>query len=342
MAQVVSQSLVWRNSLAVEATASAWCDWQSIDELQALHQRYASMPVLAYGEGTNMLLAGNPTELCVHAQNQTLRYSESDSAVELTVGAGVHWNWLVHHCLANGWWGLENLVAIPGSCGAAPVQNIGAYGLELADRCCQVVCFDWTAGKEVVLAPQECEFSYRNSIFKRQPNLIITHIVVQLTSSLDEWRQWQEQGVHHNAFANMDEHTRWQPRQLAAAIVAIRRRKLPDYLKFPNAGSFFHNPIVNYQDHAVLVDRALEHAAAWYVDTTKVKLSAAWLIDTVFGKGYTYKACGLAPTHALCVINKKGASGKEIWEFAEFIRAGITQRFGVDLAIEPKVVGNMH
>jgi len=335
----IAQPLALRNSLAVNATARRWRDWVDCGQLSTLHRQYAGAPILAYGEGTNLLLAADPEELCLHSLDQSIKYRSEGDSLLLETAAGVNWNWLVRHCLANGWWGLENLISIPGSCGAAPVQNIGAYGAELVDNCVWVECFDWRSGELMRLEANDCAFGYRNSLFKKERQLVITRLALRLTTNRTQWREMQQARMAHTSLAGLDEQVREQPRLLAAAIANLRARKLPDFHDTPNAGSFFHNPVVDYAAHGDLIAKLAAHSAAWRLDNDRARLSAAWLIDATLGKGYRRGVCALSRKHALCVVNEHGASGAQLLEFADHIRERVFERFGVNLEIEPRVVG---
>lgn len=335
---LLSQPLITRNSLAVAATAARWGEWDDPEALVALWRHYRGESALVYGEGTNLLITSDLQQLCLHPTQSSVSVRHHGDHVIVIASAGTNWNWLVHYCLANGWWGLENLIGIPGSCGAAPVQNIGAYGAELADCCEWVRCFDWRNGEWLKLTSAKCGFGYRNSLFKAKPWLVITAIALRLDTDTGRWQQMQKSRAH-SSLSSLSEQDRADPCRFAAAIATLRAQKLPDPALEPNAGSFFHNPVVDYSAQRELADRLLGRSAAWRVEPNRVKLSAAWLIDQCLGKGYVRGKCALAQNHALCVVNTAGAAGAELLDFATHIQAQVKSRFAVELSIEPKLVG---
>jgi UDP-N-acetylmuramate dehydrogenase len=241
----------------------------------------------------------------------------------------------VRWTLGQGFAGLENLILIPGTVGAAPIQNIGAYGTEVAEFIESVEAWDLAERKVVTLDREACAFAYRDSLFKREPNrFIVTAVRFALPRShalrLDYAgirEELERMGVEKPA-----------PFHVAEAVVHLRTRKLPDPAVIGNAGSFFKNPIVDAAQGEAL---KREHAGlvAWPGSDARWKLSAAWLIEAAGFKGMRDGDAGISNRHALVLVNHGKASGQELWAFAQRVIEGVQARFGVRLEPEPMVVG---
>ncbi|SEP71289.1 UDP-N-acetylmuramate dehydrogenase [Devosia sp. YR412] len=244
-------------------------------------------------------------------------------------GAGENWHAIVEWSIAQGLSGLENLAAIPGTVGAAPIQNIGAYGLELVDRFHALETFDTLEGTTLTFDRDACQFAYRQSFFKRAPGrYVVTSVTLAFPNA------WQPNLAYPGLSdipADADAKT------IMDRVVAVRASKLPDWRVTGNAGSFFHNPIV---ESAVADAIAAYHPEAprYPGGAGRVKLSAAWLIERSGFKGFRYGAAGVSPNHALVLINTGGATQAEISELAGQIVAGVKSRFGVELVQEPELL----
>ncbi|MCZ6656219.1 MAG: UDP-N-acetylmuramate dehydrogenase [Gammaproteobacteria bacterium] len=253
--------------------------------------------------------------------------------VVVTAAAGESWHGLVRYTLGKGWAGLENLALIPGQVGAAPIQNIGAYGVELARRTEAVRVFDRTRAIERVLSPEECEFSYRSSVFRSHPDrYVVLDLSLRLTCSSQPVLEYPDVQTELSRLG-------WSqptPSQVAEVIIRIRRRKLPDYRTWGNVGSFFKNPVVTQaaaealkQAHPKLVMHA--HGAA-------VKLAAAQLIDLCGWKGRREGAVSVWRRQPLVLVNLGGASARDFLRLGDTIRRSVAERFQVSLEMEPTVV----
>lgn len=308
--------------------------------------RRCDLPVLVLGGGSNLLVsdAGHPG-LVVRMANRGITVAKADADVELTVAAGEVWDELVQRTVGEGWAGIECLTAIPGAVGAAPIQNIGAYGQEVAEVLVAVDTLDRVSGEPRRFAAAECEFGYRTSRFKADPERrsVVTGVVLRLRpGGAPTVRYGQVVQAIDDADADLA--------RVSAVVRALRRSKSmvldPDDPNRRSAGSFFLNPIVS-ADVADSVARRVEAAG---IDPERmprypqpdgtVKLSAAWLIDNAgLGKGYGFGPVGLSTRHTLALVNRGGARAVDIVRFAGHVRAVVIRRFGVVLHPEPVFVG---
>jgi len=288
------------------------------------------------GEGSNVLFTGDFDGAIVTLKTRGISIvGEDDTSARVRISAGNHWNDLVRWSLGRGLCGLENLSLIPGSAGAAPVQNIGAYGVELDAFVHTVEAFDLHAHRFVVFDKKQCNFSYRDSRFKREPDRwLITTLELDLLKARDPVLDYA--GVREELLA-MGVCEKPTPSQVAQAVVRLRTRKLPDPAFIPDAGSFFKNPIVPCEQAQAL---QREHAAlpSWPVDDGHAKLSAAWLIEACGFKGAREGDAGISERHALVLVNHGHASGAQLWKFAKRVRDGVQARFDILLEPEPRVV----
>lgn len=326
------------NTLRVPARARYLAQVRDVDALPDLlaDDRFASLPLLVLGEGSNVLLTRNFEGLVLRVQAQRIAESaiDHDSAL-ICAEAGVRWDDLVTWSLAHGYCGIENLALIPGLCGAAPIQNIGAYAVELADTLHAVDAFDRSTKRQVVLSRVECKFGYRDSVFKHQPDrYIVTEIRLRLSRSsalrIDYAGIGDELAALGIAAPNAAD--------VAMAVRRLRRRKLPQPSLLPNAGSFFKNPLV---DVAVAETLLAAHPAMphWKApDAQRIKLSAGWLIERAGFKGFRDGDAGIAPGHALVLVNHGDATGAQLLALAQQVQAEVRKQFGVTIEPEPVVI----
>ncbi|MFA5684208.1 MAG: UDP-N-acetylmuramate dehydrogenase [Lysobacteraceae bacterium] len=327
-----------RSSFRVSARAELLADLrqpQALGELLALPW-LRDKPVLTLGEGSNLLFAGDVDGLVLSLANQGIRILERDGErVLIRAEAGERWDDLVRWSVAQGLHGLENLALIPGSVGAAPIQNIGAYGAEAGEFIRSVEAFDRHAGRIVRLDHGTCAFGYRDSLFKRQPE---RWIITALELELDRSRPFRLDyaGVRETLAEFGDAPLR--PSLIAEAISRLRSRKLPNPMLLGNAGSFFKNPLVD-QARAAELARDFPGLPLHGGDTGQVKVSAAWLIEHCGWKGFRDGDAGVAAQHALVLVNHGQASGRQILDLARRIADSVRERFAIDLEPEPRIVG---
>lgn len=292
---------------------------------------------MVLGGGSNLLFAADPPEPLIALTCDAISIVDDDGEnVRVRAQAGADWHSFVLWTLEHGLSGLQNLALIPGTVGAAPIQNIGAYGVEAGDSIHAVEVYDRTAGGFVRLDRERCAFAYRDSLFKRRPDAyIVTAVEFALSRrprlSLDYAGLGDELAAMGVASPT--------PMQVADAVVRIRRRKLPDPAVVGNAGSFFKNPIVPAADAADL-QSAYPTLPMFRGDRDGTrKLSAAWLIDQCGWKGHRDGDAGVSAQHALVLVNHGHAAGGELLALARRIAASVQARFGVAIEPEPRIVG---
>ncbi|HEY0180300.1 MAG TPA: UDP-N-acetylmuramate dehydrogenase [Dokdonella sp.] len=334
---VENASLEGRNTFRVPARAALLVDVRKPAALAELfgYAMLKTQPLLVLGEGSNVLFTRDWPGVVLAIAAHGIAVTDDDGEHALVrVEAGEHWNDFVHWSLARGFAGLENLVRIPGTVGAAPIQNIGAYGAEAGEFIAAVEAWDRSAHRAVRLAHAECAFGYRDSTFKRQPErYVVTAVEFRLPRRREPCIDYA--GVRDELAAIGA--ARPTPPAIAEAIARIRTRKLPDPAVVGNAGSFFKNPLV---DAAAAARLRAEHPAlpVWPGADGAAKLSAAWLVEACGCKGLREGDAGVSAQHALVLVNHGRASGAELWALAERVRDAVRTRFGVELEPEPRIV----
>ena len=331
-----------RNTFGVHATAPMLVEVADAAALPELFG-YAMLrdgPVLVLGGGSNLLFAGDPPGATLALTAQRIEMLEDDGTGAIVrADAGVAWHDFVLWTLGHGLCGLENLALIPGTVGAAPIQNIGAYGVEVRERIHAVEAFDRKSGGFVRFAAGECEFAYRDSLFKRDPEHYIV-VAVEFALSRTPALKLEYAGIGEELQA-MGVEAAPRASQVAEAVIRIRRRKLPDPALLGNAGSFFKNPIVPVAQADALLARHASMPVFRGAGDDSRKLSAAWLIDQCGWKGYRDDDgdAGVAPSHALVLVNHGSATGTQLLDLARRIAASVRERFGVSIEPEPRIVG---
>jgi UDP-N-acetylmuramate dehydrogenase len=334
---VENASLEARNTFRVAARAAMLVDVRRRDALAELFgfAMLKAGPVLVLGEGSNILFTRDWPGVVVSLATRGIEIVEADADRAIVrVEAGENWNDFVHWSLGQGFAGLENLVAIWGTVGAAPMQNIGAYGVEVREFIRRVEVWDRAESRLAWIDNADCGFGYRDSIFKRMPDRwIIT--AVEFALARTHAAKLDYAGVREELAALGVETPR--PAAIAEAIARIRLRKLPNPHVIGNAGSFFKNPLVPETLAATL---KREHPAmpAWASSDGFAKLSAAWLVEASGYRGAREGDAGISSQHALVLVNHGHASGAELFALARRVQDGVRERFGVELQPEPLVV----
>lgn len=338
---IKDQDLSLFNTLAVNATAKYYWPINTDQELaQALawyKSQSVAMPLLVLGGGSNLILSAEFPGLVLHMQSQGIEVLEDDGqSVLIEVAAGENWHQLVCHCCAQAWYGLENLALIPGAAGAAPIQNIGAYGVELCQLLESLDCIEVDSGREYSLSNEQCEFAYRDSIFKKahEPRRIIRRIRLRLQrqASVNISYPGIQQSLESLGLDTKSSNP--SPEDILQAVCKLRREKLPDPEQLPNVGSFFKNPIVS-ADHYEQLKAEFPQLVAYPHDKA-YKLAAGWLIDQAGWKGHRDEKVAVHDRQALVLVNHQQGSAEDVLSLAEKIQADIFKRYQVKLEIEPR------
>lgn len=338
---ISEQDLSFYNTLGLKSQARAFLRLHSTKDLNDLSETAARYPgVVILGGGSNVVLAPRLEELVVHVATRGIGLVDEDTDSFLVeVQAGEPWHSFVGLCTERGWHGLENLALIPGTCGAAPIQNIGAYGVEQSDFFHSLVAWDMQRRMRVEMGPGDCLFSYRDSFFKRaEPG---RWLILALRYRFP--REWKPRLgypdlARHPGLALAGAAV--TPRQVFDAVCEIRRAKLPDPAQLANAGSFFKNPVVDAKTYRALRDLHPGLVAYPVDDGAHYKLAAGWLIERSGWKGRRLGPVGMHERQALVMVNHGGASARDIQVLADVIRAEVATRFGVHLEQEPLAVGS--
>jgi UDP-N-acetylmuramate dehydrogenase len=328
-------SLRHLNTFGVEANARAYLKLTDVAQLHAIRSdsQLNALPRLILGGGSNLLLTADFEGMVIHVDLRGIEVvGTDDKASYVRAAAGENWHQFVQWTLAQGYAGLENLSLIPGSVGAAPIQNIGAYGVEVKDLIHSVTTFDFASGDIVTLDNAQCAFAYRDSIFKHA--LRERAVILDVTFALP--KDWQANMRYADVAQELQARAIEQPsaRDISDAVIAIRQRKLPDPAVIGNAGSFFKNPLVTAARRDALLQQYPQLVSYAQADGS-YKLAAGWLIDQCGWKGRSLGAAGVYEKQALVLINRGGASGQEIWQLAQAIQKDVLDRFGVTLEPEP-------
>lgn len=324
------------NSFGVQAKSRFYTEITSEQELKTLYTK-AGLPQqrLILGGGSNLLFTKDYEGLVVRMAIPGIDHEISGEDVLVTAGAGVVWNDLVTYCVEHGFAGIENMVLIPGTVGAAPVQNIGAYGVELMNIFEGCQAFDTQVGDFVSLSVEDCKFSYRDSIFKHEAKnrYIITSLTLKLSTRPQiniaygaireelERREIAEPGI----------------KDVAEAVAAIRVSKLPDPSTIGNAGSFFKNPLIDSALFFVLQEK-FPNIVYYPTPDGQIKLAAGWLIEQCGWKGKQVGNCGTWKNQALVLVNFGNASGEEIFKLSNLIIQDVQQKFGITLEREVNII----
>ncbi|MCW5519313.1 UDP-N-acetylmuramate dehydrogenase [Aureitalea sp. L0-47] len=329
-----NKSLREYNTFGIDVLAKAFVSITSDEALTALLKSYKPKDLFIIGGGSNLLLTSNIDKLVVHINLKGISVaSETEDMVILEISAGENWHELVMYCIERDYGGIENLSLIPGNTGTAPIQNIGAYGVEIKDvfESCRAV--ETLTGESRIFTAEDCKFGYRNSVFKNElkGKYIITSVNLRLT------KKNHELNTSYGAIADiLSEKNIDKPeiKDISDAVIAIRQSKLPDPAELGNSGSFFKNPILNKAAFSSFRSKFPE-APFYEVSSSEFKIPAGWLIEEAGFKGKRYGDAGIHEKQALVLVNHGNASGLEIWELAQRIQKRVKVLFSID--IEPEV-----
>ena len=337
MARIFENSdIAPRNSFGVHQVAAKIIEFDKSDELPAIFKQHITGEWMVMGGGNNILFTRDIERTIIIPCDTTIEViAEGSQSVDIRVGAGLEWDELVEWCVERELWGIENLSLIPGKVGAAPVQNIGAYGTEAKEAITSVEMYCPESDNFITLAAEHCAFGYRESVFKQtlKGRVIITAVTFRLSKiakpKLDYGDVCRE--VESRGGATL--------RNIREAICSIRRTKLPDPAVTGNAGSFFKNPIVERATAEALLAEYPDMPHYPAADPEKVKLAAGWLIDKCGLKGYTEGNVGVHARQALVLINTTGeATGSEVIAFAQMVQQRVAEKFGIAIDTEVNIL----
>ncbi|HYG52743.1 MAG TPA: UDP-N-acetylmuramate dehydrogenase [Flavobacteriales bacterium] len=335
MSFIYNQPLKSLNTFGIEAKATRFAVFGSVATLVDLLKQATPETILILGGGSNLLFTKDfeGTVLKNEITGITLEKETTDHYF-LKAGAGEVWHKLVMHCVAHNYQGIENLALIPGCVGAAPMQNIGAYGVELKDIFHELEAVEISTGRLHVFDLKACAFGYRESAFKNElkNKFIITSVTLRLN----------KKPVYNTSYGNIaaqleaDETGELSMRAIANAVIAIRSSKLPDPEKIGNAGSFFKNPEIGLEQFSEL-KKVYPNIVGHETGSSKMKVAAGWLIEQAGWKGKTFDNYGVHKNQALVLVNYGGASGKDILELSQKIIVSIRSQFNIELVREVNI-----
>lgn len=325
------------NTFGIDVSANFFTEVSNEDHVRAVIEsnEFKSNENLILGGGSNVLFTKNFDGIVIKNNLQGIEViEESDDHVLVKVGGGVIWHEFVLHSINQGWNGIENLSLIPGNVGASPMQNIGAYGVEIKDIFEELEAINIHTGEIDYFNNEACEFGYRESVFKRK--LKGQYLISRVTYRLSK------KGHFNTSYGAIDQQleamnvTNLTSKSISEAVVAIRQSKLPDPKEIGNSGSFFKNPVVTNEAFTQLKEKFPE-AVGYAVGESNTKLAAGWLIDQAGWKGKTIDNYGVHKNQALVLVNYGGATGKEIYNLSEEILISIREKFNVELEREVNI-----
>ena len=334
MKVIENASLTSLNTLGVTSTAKVLAMLENEDDVQQAinYANKHALSIQVLGGGSNVVLPEFVNSMVLQFVAQDIHViAEDEGSIEVRVAAGRQWHDWVMYSLAKGWFGLENLAYIPGHVGAAPVQNIGAYGVEVKSFITQVHGFNLKTQSVFTLCAEECEFGYRESIFKQAlDNLtLITHV---------DFKLYKQPNVNVS-YAPLNDMAAKQgvptPIELASWVIAVRQSKLPDPKDLPNAGSFFKNPVISSEQFGILQKQYPN--IPFYAQEKGVKVPAGWLIDQLGLKGEYFGSVQVHEKQALVLVNH-GGSGESVLETANEIKRRVKLAYDIELEQEPRIV----
>jgi UDP-N-acetylmuramate dehydrogenase len=331
-------SLKAYNTFGIDVKAERFIEISGIDELKSLitNSLLQQTKFIVLGGGSNVLFTKDFEGLVVKNNIGGINVDKADHGMLIvTAGAGVVWSELVDFCIENNYGGIENLSLIPGSVGAAPIQNIGAYGVEVKDVFHALTALEVATGEARVFTKEECRFAYRDSIFKRE--LKKKYIIVSVSLAL------HENPVPDTSYGAIKGELRKMGvdtpgiKSVSEAVISIRRRKLPDHEETGNAGSFFKNPLLRIE-HFKEIQERYPDMPFYEVDAGHIKVPAGWMIEQCGWKGKRFGNAGVHDNQALVLVNHGKAGGQEILNLAKDITTSVSETFGVELEMEVNVI----
>ncbi len=328
-----NRSLKDLNTFGVNATTKFYTEIHNLEDIHELLEwkEKTDLPTLLLGGGSNLLFVNDYQGLAAKICLSGKEIVEADAdATYISVAAGENWHNFVRWTISQGYAGLENLSLIPGTVGAAPIQNIGAYGVELADHFYSLQAINLENGDVLEFNKEQCQFGYRESFFKAYglDKLLISSV----TFSLPKKPQWK---INYAGVQEKLKGLEPNAKLISDAIIELRQSKLPDPKVIGNAGSFFKNPVLNI-DQWEAIKANYPDFMGYPQSKTEIKTSAAWLIDSCGWKGYRKGDAGVSEKHALVLVNYGNTTGKQLWSVAEEIIDSVSQKYGIILEPEPR------
>lgn len=326
------------NTMGVSANARFFAEVDTEDKLRGVlaFAEEKELRVLVLGGGSNILFVGDFSGLVIHQTSKGIDVVlENDELVEIRVAAGENWHQLVQFCVTKGWGGIENLALIPGNVGAAPIQNIGAYGVELVNVFSRLDALFVETGDIKTFTKEECGFGYRDSVFKRELKgrivIMSVNLILQKKPSVQLSYKALSDYLEKNGIADPG------IEEVSKAVTAIRQSKLPDPHEIGNTGSFFKNPVIPIPVFNNLKEK-YPGLPAYPVSEEQVKVPAGWLIEKAGWKGKREGEVGMHAKQALVLVNYGKATGQELWEFANKVKKSVYQQFDISLIPEVNIV----
>ncbi|MFN2262019.1 MAG: UDP-N-acetylmuramate dehydrogenase [Psychroflexus sp.] len=321
------------NTFGVDVKAKQFISVSSEDELFEILKRFYASELFILGGGSNMLLTKDIEDTVLHINIKGIEILENQkNHVLVSANAGENWHEFVTYCVNNNFGGIENLSLIPGNVGTAPVQNIGAYGVELKDtfEYCEAINRQTLTKKRFNL--EDCEFGYRNSVFKNKykDQYVISKVVFKLTKKKHDFKL--DYGALKQEFAKKKPNLKL----ISEAVIAIRESKLPNPKTLGNSGSFFKNPIVKFQQFEK-IQKEFPEMPFYEINKNEVKIPAGWLIETSGLKGYRSGDAGVHKKQALVLVNYGSASGQDILNLANLVQKKVQEKFGILLENEVNI-----
>jgi UDP-N-acetylmuramate dehydrogenase len=330
-------SLKSLNTFGIDAKAESFCDITSISKLKEVLKEKHSNPLFILGGGSNMLLTQDIEALVLHINLKGIEViSETENTVVIKSMAGENWHEFVLWCLDRNYGGVENMSLIPGNIGSAPIQNIGAYGIELKDVFMSCEALNIADQTTKTFTKSDCNFGYRESIFKQdlKGKYIITSINLELTKVNHKLRVLYGAIKTELAGSEIDKPT---IQDISKAVIAIRQSKLPDPKDIGNSGSFFKNPIISAEQFHELQENFPE-APSYKISDTAIKVPAGWLIEKAGFKGKRFNDYGVHNKQALVLVNYSNAKGRDIFKLAQLIQKTIKRLFNITIETEVNII----
>jgi UDP-N-acetylmuramate dehydrogenase len=330
--------LIKLNTFGIDVKAKYFTSINTVNELIEIKksEKFKDHELLILGGGSNILFTKDFNGLVIlnNIKGKEI-VDQNDDSIILKIGAGENWHELVMYCVDNGWGGIENLSLIPGNTGTAPMQNIGAYGVEIKETFVELEALEISSGKIVKFSNSECEFGYRESVFKNK--MKNKYIILNITLELNKNPILNINYGDVKAILETKKIETPTIKDVSNAIISIRQRKLPDPKKIGNSGSFFKNPIIDI-NLLKLIEGTYPNVVSYKINENKFKIAAGWMIEKAGWKGKKFNNFGVHENQALVLVNYGLANGKEIFNLSEKIILDIKEKFGITLEREVNII----